>query len=238
MGKSIRSKRQKALRTIKRKALQPAETLKVTHLNAKLQAYIKRSHELDTLHDPNPHSPTTTTATTAKDEQGPAAIDPILLPAASKGFVHSHPKPRDPADPTVRPYPRGRPRDTGRITFQQAVERERRAMDGVEEEGRQSGAEGGDVEAASAAVAAAQVKVEGAIGGGGEVQEVSMLSDDEDEGNPAEISYVSLGQPARAKRANKHKGKMTTRGGKKLSRSAAVVANWKRLGGGRNGLVS
>ena len=215
MGKSIRSKRQKQLRTIKRKALAPTETLKVTHLNAKLQAYIKRSHDLD-----NPAA--------TKDEHTVAPIDPILLPAASKGFVHSHPKPRDPADPTVRPYPRGRPREAGRITFQQAVEKERRAMEGVEE-AKQSEGDEADSEA--------QVKVEAANGRDG-VQEVSMLSDDEDDGNPAEVSYVPLGQPARAKRANKHKGKTTTRGGKKMSRSAAVVANWKRLGGGRNGLVS
>lgn len=223
MGKSVRSKRQKQLRTIKRKALHPTETLKITHLNAKLQAYIKRSHDLDS-------ADTDSTTTATKDEHSLAPIDPILLPAASKGFVHSHPKPRDPADPTVRPYPRGRPRDSsGRITFQQAVDRERRAMDDVEEEVKQ--AEGGEVDSA------ARVKVETASGADG-VHEVSMLSDDEENGNPAEISYVPLGQPARAKRANKNKGKTTGRGGKKLSRTGAVVANWKRLGGGRNGLVS
>ena len=221
MGKSIRSKRQKQLRTIKRKALGPTETLKVTHLNAKLQAYIRRSSHLDSLDS------TATTAT--KDEHTADPIDPILLPAANKGFVHAHPKPRDPADPTVRPYPRGRPIETGRITFQQAVDRERRGMEGLEDEKQTEGAEGDEAEGD------ARVKVETSNGADG-VQEVNMLSD-EDDVNPAEVSYVSLGRPARAKRANKHKGK-TTRGGKKLSRTAAVVANWKRLGGGRNGLVS
>ena len=223
MGKSIRSKRQKRLRTIKRDALGPSEALKVTHLNAKLQAYIKRSHDLDTLDSDS--------ATKDEHDAASAAIDPILLPTPNKGFVHPHPKPRDPADPTIRPYPRGQPREAGRISFQQAVDRERRAMEGTEEEeeeGKQ--AEGGEADGA------AQVKVE-TQSGRDRVQSVSMLSDDE-EGNPAEISYVPLGQPARAKRANKHKGKTTGRGGKKLSRSAAVVANWKRLGGGRNGLVS
>ena len=217
MGKSIRSKRQKQLRTIKRKALGPSETLKVTHLNAKLQAYIKRSNQLDSLDQ----------STATKDEDATTApLDPILQPTPSKSFVHSHPKPRDPADPTIRPYPRGKPRDTGRLTFQQAVERERRVMDDVE-----VGDEVEESKENEEAVSAARVKVESVSG------EVVMLTDDE-EGNPAEVSYVPLGRPARAKRANKHKGKTTTRGGKKMSRSASVVANWKRLGGGRNGLVS
>ena len=169
MGKSIRSKRQKQLRTIKRKALQPSETLKITHLNAKLKAFHKRTADLDNLD--------TTTAT--KDEATAATplapIDPILLPPVPRSFAHSHPKPRDPADPTVRPYPRGRPREqqqqlaAGRVTFQQALEREQKAMEGVEvEEGKE--AEGREAEAERRA----RVKVE-RENGGGEVVEVSML---------------------------------------------------------------
>ena len=136
---------------------------------------------------PFPHLPSSTDR--MKDETTPSIP---AVPSTPPRFTHSHPRPRDPADPTVRPYPRGRPRtpkviDASSLSFKEAAVREVALMQ-VEEKG-----EGVEDE---------EVKVDGARSRVVRRMKEEVMGDSEVEEVNGEVSYEGyVGKPARVRRS-------------------------------------
>jgi hypothetical protein len=195
-----------------------------------------------------------------KDESRAAAaedVEALLAPAPTPHrFVHSHPKPRDPADPTVRPWPRGRPRGekiiaASSLSFRSALRAEQEAMQVEEEreekksetagEAEEKAAEGKYAEDDAQEVRSSRVlrsrgKKAAGRGGSSSSSIISML-DSDDERDDTQVSYVDLGRPARRRR-NKHSstsihGSSSRRSGSRTrgSRMGGLLANWHRIPG-------
>lgn len=202
MGRSIRSKRGKALRTVKRSALDDVEQLKVKVLRAKLNRYVTQQTADESDIKPEDFMPV---------ERDPIefALDP------TPRFTHSHPKPRDPNDPTIRPFPRGRPQTeqvkrvigsapSGGMTFSEAL-------------ARQQAMQIDDNDAESSAVKA----------------EVMNDEDDDDDNRvfDGEVTYVSTGKGGKVRRLSgkQRTQRRTTNITKKKGTTAAVLRSWKRI---------
>ena len=189
-----------------------------------------------------------------KDESSAAAVKEVQLLAAAPAphrFVHSHPKPRDPADPTVRPWPRGRPRGekiiaASSLSFRSALQREQEAMQVVEEEKEEKSETAAEQKAAERKHADDDVQevrsrrvLRRRAGKGDSVSSMISMLDSEDERDDSQVSYVDVGRPARRRR---HKLSSTSiHGSSKRSRSSSkgrgrgrqggLLANWHRIPG-------
>ena len=147
------------------------------------------------------------------------------LPAVPARFTHSHPRPRDPADPTVRPYPRGRPRTpktisasapSSSMSFAEALGRERGMME--EEKGEEEEEEVKEDRVRTRVVR--RVKEEEKV--------VEGMVDSEVEEVEGEVSYVRLGKPARMRRS-KAIALRKRSASRKRGKVGALLANWNRL---------
>ena len=172
-----------------------------------------------------------------KDETA-APPPPPSLPSLPAPFTHSHPRPRDPSDPTVRPYPRGRPRTLKTIaasaplapstTFADALARERGVIgEGKEGEGDGEGGEGGEGDEVQEDRVRTRVvmRVKAEEKGG----EGEGMVDSEVEEVEGEVSYVRVGKPARMRRSKFLAQKRSS--SKRRGRVGALLANWSRLNG-------
>lgn len=222
MGRSVRSKRGKALRTVKREALNDVEQLKVKVLNAKLTRYLNEQ-QLDEQ-DIKP------------EQRMPIERDPIefALDPTSR-FSHSHPKPRDPADPTIRPFPRGRPGGRDR-----SVRRATAATDENAEDTADSAASGGDATGLTFAQALARqqaMTVDGIDDAGTTTSTDADAAvkiegaENYDSMFDGEVSYVSMGAGNRARvKSGKQREQRRTRSvSKKRGPVAAILRSWHQI---------